>query len=123
MPADRRPRHPRASLQHVSDEAGLRAAIADAGHTATVIEIVVVELENRPGTGAEVTRKLADAGVDLQIADVDRQLAGRLVDVRGGEPGARLLGAEHQQLDPSGLGLLDHLRRDLQAAFDSPSRP
>jgi hypothetical protein len=50
------------------DEAGLRAAIADAGYTAAAIEMVVVELENRPGTGAEVTRKLADAGVDLQIA-------------------------------------------------------
>jgi len=50
------------------DEAGLRAAIADAGYTATAIEMVVVELENRPGTGAEVTHKLAEAGVDLQIA-------------------------------------------------------
>jgi len=50
------------------DDAGLRAAIADAGYTATAIEMVVVELENRPGTGAAVTRKLADAGVDLQIA-------------------------------------------------------
>lgn len=50
------------------DEAGLRAAIADAGYPATVIEMVVVELENRPGTAAEVTRKLADAGVDLRIA-------------------------------------------------------
>ena len=50
------------------DEAGLQAAIADAGYTATAIEMVVVELENRPGTGAEVTRKLANAGVDLQIA-------------------------------------------------------
>ena len=50
------------------DESGLQAAIADAGYTATAIEMVVVELENRPGTGAEVTRKLADAGVDLQIA-------------------------------------------------------
>ena len=49
------------------DEAGLRAAIADAGYTGTAIEMVVVELEDRPGTGAEVTRKLADAGVDLQI--------------------------------------------------------
>ena len=50
------------------DEAGLRAAIADAGFTATAIEMIVVELENRPGTGAEVMRKLADAGVDLQLA-------------------------------------------------------
>ncbi len=50
------------------DEAGLRAAIADAGYTATAIELVVVDLENRPGTGAEVTRKLVEAGIDLQIA-------------------------------------------------------
>ena len=50
------------------DEAGLRAAIADAGLTASAIEMVVVELENRPGTGAEVMRKLADAGVDLRVA-------------------------------------------------------
>lgn len=49
------------------DEAGLQAAIADAGHTATAIEVVVVELENRPGTGAEVMRKLASAGVDLRL--------------------------------------------------------
>ena len=50
------------------DEAGLRAAIGDAGYAATAIEMVVVELENRPGTGAEITRKLADAGVDLRIS-------------------------------------------------------
>ena len=50
------------------DDAGLQAAIADAGYTATAIELVVIELENRPGTGAEVTRRLAEAGVDLQIA-------------------------------------------------------
>lgn len=50
------------------DEAGLQAAIADAGYTATAIELVVIELENRPGSGAEVTRKLTEAGVDLQIA-------------------------------------------------------
>jgi hypothetical protein len=49
------------------DEAGLQAAIADAGYTATVVGMVVVELEDRPGTAAEVTRKLADAGVDLRI--------------------------------------------------------
>lgn len=49
------------------DEAGLRAAITDAGFTANAIEMVVVELENRPGTGAAVMRKLADAGVDLRV--------------------------------------------------------
>jgi hypothetical protein len=50
------------------DEAGLRAAIADAGLTATAIEMVETELENRPGTGAALFRRLADAGVSLMVA-------------------------------------------------------
>lgn len=50
------------------DEAGLRAAIADAGLTATAIEMVVTELDNRPGTGAALFRRLADAGVNLRVA-------------------------------------------------------
>lgn len=50
------------------DEAGLQAAIADAGLSAIPIEMIVTELDNRPGTGAALFRKLADAGVDLRIA-------------------------------------------------------
>jgi len=50
------------------DEAGLQAAIADAGYTATAVEMVMTELENRPGTAAALTRKLADAGVDVRVA-------------------------------------------------------
>ena len=50
------------------DEGGLRAAIEDAGLTATSIELVTTELENRPGTGAALFRKLADAGVSLMVA-------------------------------------------------------
>jgi hypothetical protein len=50
------------------DEAGLQAAIADAGLSATAIEMVVTELENRPGTGAELFGKLAAAGVSLLVA-------------------------------------------------------
>jgi hypothetical protein len=50
------------------DEAGLQAAIADAGLSATPIEMVVTELDNKPGTGAALFRKLADAGVDLRVA-------------------------------------------------------
>jgi hypothetical protein len=50
------------------DEAGLKAAIADAGLSATPIEMVVTELANRAGTGAALFRKLADAGVDLRVA-------------------------------------------------------
>lgn len=50
------------------DEAGLQAAIADAGLNATPIEMVETELENRPGTGAVLFRKLADAGISLRVA-------------------------------------------------------
>ena len=50
------------------DEAGLQAALGDAGLSATPIEMVVTELENRPGTGAALFRKLADAGVNLRVA-------------------------------------------------------
>ena len=50
------------------DEAGLQAAIADAGFTATPIEMTTVELEDRPGTGAQLLSKLADAGVDIKVA-------------------------------------------------------
>jgi hypothetical protein len=50
------------------DEDGLRAAIADVGLTATPYELVVAELDNRPGTGAEAFRRLAAAGVNLRIA-------------------------------------------------------
>lgn len=50
------------------DEAGLRAALADAGVSGTPIEMVVTELENRPGTGAALLRKLAGAGINLSVA-------------------------------------------------------
>ncbi|HEY6058758.1 MAG TPA: hypothetical protein VIV06_12060 [Candidatus Limnocylindrales bacterium] len=50
------------------DEAGLQAAIADAGLRATALEMVVAELDNRAGTGAELFRKLANAGVNLRVA-------------------------------------------------------
>ena len=50
----------------------------------------MVELENRPGTGAEVTRKLADAGVDLQIA-VPVGMSGDRVQMGFGAPDTALL--------------------------------
>ncbi len=50
------------------DEAGLQAALGDAGVTGTPIEMVTTELENRPGTGAALFRKIADAGVSLRVA-------------------------------------------------------
>ncbi len=53
-------------LVGAEDEAGLKAAIADAGLSGTAYEMVVTELENRAGTGARLLRRLADAGVDLR---------------------------------------------------------
>jgi len=50
------------------DEDGLQAALADAGVTATKLEMIETELDNRPGTGAALFRRLADAGVSLQAA-------------------------------------------------------
>lgn len=50
------------------DEAGLRAALDDAGLSATPLEMVVTELENHPGTGAALMRRLADAGISLRAA-------------------------------------------------------
>jgi hypothetical protein len=72
------------------DEAGLRAAIADAGFTASAIEMAVVELENRPGTGAELLRKLADAGVDLRVV-VPVGMSGDRVQMGLGATDAELL--------------------------------
>jgi hypothetical protein len=50
------------------DEAGLQAAIGDAGLSATTIELVTTELDNKPGTGADLFRRLANAGVSLMVA-------------------------------------------------------
>jgi hypothetical protein len=72
------------------DEAGLRAAIADAGLSATAIEMVTTQLENRPGTGAALMRRLADAGVSLQIA-VPIGMAGDKVELALGASDAAAL--------------------------------
>ena len=50
------------------NESGLKQAIADAGLSATSIELVTTEIDNRPGTGAALFRRLANAGVSLLVA-------------------------------------------------------
>jgi hypothetical protein len=50
------------------DEAGLLAALGDAGLVGTPIEMVLTDLENRPGTGAALFGKIAAAGVNLRFA-------------------------------------------------------
>ena len=49
-----------------NDEAGTRSALDGAGFTSREIEAVPVSIENRPGTLAEMTSKLAAAGVNIE---------------------------------------------------------
>ena len=49
-----------------NDEAGTRRALADGKFTVREIEVVPHAIEDRAGAFAEVARKLADAGVNLE---------------------------------------------------------
>jgi len=51
-----------------NDEAGTRRALSDAGHKAREIEVVSASLVNKPGSLAEITRKLANAGINIEAA-------------------------------------------------------
>ena len=50
-----------------NDEAGTREALSRAGISVREIELVSVSLENKPGTLAQVARKLGDAGVNIEL--------------------------------------------------------
>jgi hypothetical protein len=47
-------------------EDGLERLLRSAGYTAVEVESVEVELKDRPGALAEVARRIADAGVNLE---------------------------------------------------------
>lgn len=49
------------------DEATARTALQDAGIEYTENESLTVRMQNVPGAGADVFRKLADAGVNLNV--------------------------------------------------------
>lgn len=51
-----------------NDEAGTRRALTDGKWTFRPVEMVTASMANRPGTLAQVTRKLADAGVNIEAA-------------------------------------------------------
>jgi hypothetical protein len=52
----------------VEDASATRAALAGAGlEVSDERDVLVVEVEDRPGTLGEVTRKLADAGVNIDL--------------------------------------------------------
>jgi hypothetical protein len=61
---------PGASVVHflVDDPAGAREALEGSGFTSIdQREVVVVEVEDRPGMLGEVGRKLSDAGVNIEL--------------------------------------------------------
>jgi hypothetical protein len=61
---------PGASVVHllVDDAAGAREALEGAGFTSVEErEVVVLDVEDRPGVLGEVARKLADAGVNIDL--------------------------------------------------------
>lgn len=51
-----------------NDEAGTRRALADAGCTSREVELVMASLEHAPGSLAAATKKLADAGINIEAA-------------------------------------------------------
>lgn len=53
----------------VEDVAATRSALANAGlEVSDEREVLVVDVEDRPGTMAEVARRIADAGVNIELA-------------------------------------------------------
>jgi hypothetical protein len=51
-----------------NDEAGTRKAITDMGCTVREVELVTARMEHVPGALAMVTKKLADAGINIDAA-------------------------------------------------------
>jgi hypothetical protein len=51
-----------------NDDAGTRRALADAGYRAKEIEVVPTTIENTPGSLAATARKLANAGINVEVA-------------------------------------------------------
>lgn len=49
------------------DEAGTRRALDDASFTYRDVELVTAALDNQPGTLAAATKRLADAGVNVEL--------------------------------------------------------
>ena len=72
------------------DEAGVREALAETGVRALETELVTADVENRPGGIAEVTRRLADAGVNLLLV-TPVGMNGELVTVAFGASDTALL--------------------------------
>ena len=51
-----------------TDDVELRRALSDAGYRAHELEVVPVTFGNSPGALAKTARKLADAGINIEVA-------------------------------------------------------
>jgi hypothetical protein len=51
-----------------NDEAGTRRALSDGGCQVREVELVTASLENKPGALAQISRRLADAGINIEAA-------------------------------------------------------
>ena len=52
----------------VEDAAGARKALVDAGHEVVADrEVIVTEVEDRPGAAGDLLRRIAEAGVNLEL--------------------------------------------------------
>ncbi|TME12261.1 MAG: hypothetical protein E6I65_04690 [Chloroflexi bacterium] len=51
-----------------SDDAGTRRALTDAGYHPREVEVVTTTIPNTPGSLAATARKLANAGVNVEVA-------------------------------------------------------
>jgi hypothetical protein len=51
-----------------NDEVGTRRALTDAGYRPREMEVVTTTIEHAPGTLAAAARKLADAGINIEVA-------------------------------------------------------
>jgi hypothetical protein len=51
-----------------SDDAGARSALTDAGYHPRELEVVTSTMAHTPGTLAATAKKLADAGINVEVA-------------------------------------------------------
>jgi hypothetical protein len=74
---------------YADDSTGLRAALDEAGADYRAVPTFKVQLDNRPGTAAEIARLLSDDGINLDLFMPIEITAGRCVVAIGCEDSQR----------------------------------
>lgn len=64
-----------------TDEAGVRSALSDAGFGYREVPLLTVSLEDAPGRVASTARRLADAGVNIELFVPVEYKAGRTATI------------------------------------------